>query len=170
LNVDPEGELEPAFCDPVQLTPRAWNDAAFFVEFQKRAEGIPFRLGAYADFNVWNPTKRRFADIPAEERPLITVEHHPFRRDVWTHVLFTFEHFNTGRSDAVVRLYLNGQLRGALDRRIQTFTWDPAQNTVALGLNYISMIDELAIFGRALDQTEIRRLHELDGGVAELVR
>jgi hypothetical protein len=170
LNVDPEGELEPGFCDPVQITPRAWNDAAFFVEFEKRPEGIPFRLGAYADFSVWNPTKRRFADIAADERPLITVERHPFLRDAWTHVLFTFERFNTGRSDAVVRLYLNGRLQGALGGRTQTFTWDPGQNTIALGLNYIGMMDELAIFDRALDVPEIRRVYELDGGIAALLR
>src|SRR3990170_7766227 len=29
LRVDPQGQLEPGFCDPVQITPRAWNDAAF---------------------------------------------------------------------------------------------------------------------------------------------
>jgi hypothetical protein len=40
LQVDPKGQLEPGFCDPVQITPRAWNDAAFFVEFEKRAESV----------------------------------------------------------------------------------------------------------------------------------
>ena len=79
LSTDPERQLEPGFCDPVQITPRAWNDAAFFVEFEKRPDGIPFRLGAYANLDVWNPTKRRFADIPAAERPLITVEKPPSR-------------------------------------------------------------------------------------------
>ena len=47
-----KGQLEPGFCDPVQITPRAWNDAAFFVEFEKRPESIPFRLGVYADLGV----------------------------------------------------------------------------------------------------------------------
>ena len=34
------------------------------------------------------------------------------RRGKWTHVLFTFERFNTGRADGVARLYLDGQPHG----------------------------------------------------------
>src|SRR5688572_20344831 len=33
LSLDPETDLEPGYTDPIQITPRAWNDAAFFVEF-----------------------------------------------------------------------------------------------------------------------------------------
>jgi hypothetical protein len=159
LSTDPERQLEPGFCDPVQITPRAWNDAAFFVEFEKRSEGIPFRLGAYANLDVWNPTKRRFADIPAAERPLITVEKPPFAAGKWTHVLFTFDRFNTGTADGVVRLYLDGEPRGALRARPQTFTWDPQQTLIALGLNYIGLIDEIATFDRVLSDAEIGVLY-----------
>jgi hypothetical protein len=158
LSTDPERQLEPGFCDPLQITPRAWNDAAFFVEFEKRPEDVPFRLGAYADLNVWNPQKRRFADIPAAERPLITVDKPPFTASQWTHVLFTFERFNTGNADGVVRLYLDAELRGQLGPRQQTYTWDPQQTLIALGLNYIGLIDEISIFDRALSDAEIRRL------------
>jgi hypothetical protein len=158
LSTDPERQLEPGFCDPVQITPRAWNDAAFFVEFEKRPDGIPFRLGAYADLRVWNPTNRRFADIPAAERPLVAVDNPPFAAGTWTHVLFTFDRFNTGQADGVVRLYLNGEPRGALSPRQQTFTWDPEQTIIALGLNYIGMIDELSSFNRVLTDVEIRTL------------
>lgn len=159
LSTDPERSLEPGFCDPVQITPRAWNDAAFFVEFEKRPEGIPFRLGAYANLDVWNPTKRKFDDIPAAERPLITVEKAPFAAGKWTHVLFTYERFNTGNPDGVVRLYLDGQPRGALPPRLQTFTWDPSQTLIALGLGYVGLLDELAVFNRALTEAEIRALY-----------
>lgn len=168
LSTDPQGALAPGFCDPVQITPRAWNDAAFFVEFEKRPESIPFRLGAYADTAVWNPQKRRFADIPASERPLITVDNPPFAGGRWTHVVFTFERFNTGRPDGIVRLYLDGAPQGTLSARQQTFTWDPAATAIALGLNYIGSLDELAIFNRALSEAEIRTLHELPRGVGSL--
>jgi hypothetical protein len=161
LSTDPQGQLEPGFCDPVQITPRAWNDGAFFVEFEKRPEGVPFRLGAYADLNVWNPAQRRFADIPAAERPLIAVDAPPFAAGKWTHVLFTFEHFNTGKADGVVRLYLDGEPRGLLGARQQTFTWDPQQTIIALGLNYIGLLDEFSIFDRALTDAEIHTLHGL---------
>ena len=170
LQVDPQGELEPGFCDPVQITPRAWNDAAFFVEFEKRPESIPFRLGVYADTDVWNPAKRKFEEIPASERPLVTVADPPFAAKKWTHVVFTFERFNTGRADGEARLYLDGEPRGVLSARQQTFTWDPQQAIIGLGLSYIGLLDELSIFSRALDAGEVAALNRLRAGVSELVR
>jgi hypothetical protein len=170
LRVDPRGELEPGFCDPVQITPRAWNDAAFFVEFEKRPESTPFRLGVYANLDVWNPTKRKFEEIPASERPLVTVDDPPFAATRWTHVVFTFERFNTGKGNGVARLYLDGEPRGVLSARQQTFTWDPAQAIVGLGLNYIGLLDELSIFNRALAADEVAALSRLPSGVPGLLR
>jgi concanavalin A-like lectin/glucanase superfamily protein len=170
LRVDPQAELETGFCDPVQITPRAWNDAAFFVEFEKRAGSIPFRLGAYADLDVWNAAKRKFEDIPMEDRPLVSVANPPFSGNRWTHVVFTFERFNTGRADGVAKLYLNGELRGTLGPREQTFTWDPERTVIALGLGYIGLLDELSIFRRSLDGGEVRVLYGLESGVTALIR
>ena len=170
LRVDPAGELEPGFCDPVQITASVWNDAAFFVEFEKRPESIPFRLGVYADFKVWNPQNRNFADIPSDEKPLVSVNDHPFRAGRWTHVVLTFEKFNTGRADGVARLYLDGLPQGSLSPRQQTFTWDPAKVAIAMGLGYIGTLDELSVFDRALTADEIRTLHGLPGGVSSLIR
>jgi hypothetical protein len=158
LKVDPGNELEPGFCDPVQITPRAWNDAAFFVEFEKRPESIPFRLGVYADFKIWNPANRKFDEIPPSERPLVSVERPPFAASRWTHVAFTFERFNTGRPDGVARLFLDGVPAGALSPREQTFTWDQDAVVIALGLGYIGLLDELTVFDRALSDEEIRSL------------
>lgn len=165
LKVDPQGQLEPGFCDPVQITPTAWNDGAFFVEFEKRPESIPFRLGVYSDLGVWNPKNRKFAEIPAEEKPLVAVDKPPFAGDRWTHVAFTFERFNTGKPDGVARLFLDGRPQGALSPRVQTFTWDPEKAAIALGLSYIGLLDELAIFDRALSEREIQALHSMEKGV-----
>jgi hypothetical protein len=170
LSVDPATDLEPGFCDPVQITPRAWNDAAFFVEFEKREHAIPFRLGVYADFNVWNPQNRKFDEIPPHERPLVPVENPPFGRGTWTHVAFTFERFNTGRPDGIARLYLDGALRGTLSPRRQTFTWDVDHSAIGLGLGYIGLLDELSVFNRALGNEEIGFLYRLQKGVASLLR
>lgn len=168
LNTDPEAELQPGFCDPVQLLGRAWSDAGMFVEFEKRPTDVPFRLGIYADLDVWNPTKRRIQDIPSAERPLLTVDTPPFAKGRWTHVAFTWESFNTGRPDGIARLYLDGQPRGALTDRQQTLTWDAAQSKITLGLNYIGLLDDLAIFNRALTGAEIAALYALDRGAASL--
>jgi hypothetical protein len=170
LSVDPGTELEPGFCDPVQITPRAWNDAAFFVEFEKRPESIPFRLGVYADLQVWNPQKRNIADIPSHERPLVTVQKPPFAHGKWTHVAFTFHNFNTGKADGVARLYLDGKPSGELSPRVQSFTWDPEQTVIALGLGYIGSLDELSVFDRALSAEQIGTLYGLPKGVTSLLK
>ena len=167
LSTDP-AELSTGFCDPLQITPRAWNNGAFFVEFEKSPDRAPFRLGVYADLNVWNPTKREFKEIPPAERPLVTVETPPFARGKWTHIVFTWESFNTGRADGVARLYLDGEPRGALTGRQQTFTWDPAETKIAMGLGYIGLFDELAVFNRSLSDAEIAALYTLERGIATL--
>jgi len=170
LSVDPASELETGFCDPIQVTPHMWNNAAFFVEFEKSPTAIPFRLGAYADFPVWNPKNTRFEDIPAAERPLVTVEQPPFGKGKWTHIVFTFERFNTGQADGVARLYLDGKPAGALSPRQQTFTWDPDKSAIAMGLSYIGLFDELSVFNRALTAAEVQALNALPRGVSGLLK
>jgi hypothetical protein len=159
LRTDPARDLAPGYCDPVQITAHEWNDAAFFVEFEKRTNSIPFRLGVYPNFAVWNPDRRDWNKIPMAEKPLLTVDTPPFSGERWTHVIFTFANFNTGRPDGTARLYLDGKLQGEIGPRRQTFAWDPKQARIMLGLGYIGFLDELTIFSRALDAGEISEFH-----------
>ncbi len=168
LKLNPDEDLEPGYCDPIQITPREWNDAAFFVDFSKDERPRHFRLGAFADLRTWNPTNRRFETIPANERPMVTVTRPPFRRDRWTHVVFTYSHFNTGKDDGTARLYLNGQFQGGLTERQQTFTWEVGKSLMMLGLSYVGLYDELAVFNRALTDQEVQTLYRLKGGVRSL--
>jgi hypothetical protein len=170
LSLDPDRDLEPGFADPIMITPNAWNNAAFFVEFGKDETPRHFRLGVYADFDVWNPDDRAWEDIAFDEKPLVSVADPPFGRDKWTHVVFTFEGFNTGEADGVARLYLDGQWYGALPATTQTFTWDPAETVIALGLSYIGLFDELAVFNRRLTDEEVASLYRLEDGVGTLIR
>ena len=168
LKTDMANELAEGFCDPVQITSKQWDDASFFVEFEKRATGIPFRLGVYADKPVWNPTNRKFEDIPAAERPLVAVAKPPFAADKWTHVAFTFERFNTGKQDGLAKLYLNGEKQGELANRTQTYTWDPSKSAVMLGLSYIGLMDDFGLFDRALTQEEIAYIGGLKSGLSDI--
>jgi hypothetical protein len=168
LQVDPEKDLEPGFCDPLQVTPRAWNDAALFVEFEKRQSTV-FRLGVYADYRVWNPEDRRWEDIPASNKPLLQVNDPPFEEGKWTHVVVVFEGFNTGQPHGVARLYLDGQLAGSLAPRVQTFSWDERQSALMLGVGYTGLFDELSWFNRALTAPEIQFLYDLEDGVPSLL-
>lgn len=168
LSTDPDKELQDGFCDPIQITSKAWNDAAVFVEFEKRPAGIPFRLGVYADHAVWNPSNRKFEDIPAAERPLATVLQPPFGPGRWTHVAIVLQNFNTGKPDGISELYLNGQLAGTVGPREQTLTWDSQKSALMLGLNYVGKMDDLAVFGRPLTGEQVGQLFSLPGGVRTL--
>ena len=171
LSVDPAADLAMGFCDPLQITTKAWNDAAFFVEFEKRTNDIPFRIGAYSDIPVWNPNNRKWEEMsPAEKPHLAAPVPTPFARGRWTHVVFTFEHFNTGKPDGVVTLYLDGRRAVQIPARQQTFTWDLEKTFIMMGIGYLGLWDELALFNRALTPDEVRQLHELPKGVAALHR
>ena len=169
LSVDPATQLDPGFCDPIQITPKAWNDAAFFVEFEKMTNAIPFRLGVYSDYRVWNPTDRKWADIPMSDKPLITVNDPPFGQSKWTHVAFTFADFNRTNEHGTAKLYLDGEFRGEIAGRPFIFSWDPAQSAIMLGLSYMGLFDELSVFQRALTAEEVRALYELRGGITRLL-
>ena len=168
LSTDPANELQEGFCDPLQITSKQWDDAAIFVEFEKRAAGIPFRLGVYADKSVWNPTERKFETIPEAERPLASVEKPPFSAGKWTHVAVVLNNFNTSQPNGVAMLFLDGKKAGEISPRNQTFTWDSKKASVMLGLSYIGLMDDLALFDRALKANEIEILYALKGGVREL--
>ncbi len=158
LKLDPETELSPGFADPLQLTTRAWNDGSFFVDFNKDGDPRDFRLGAFADLKVWNPENK---EISEDQRPLFPVKAPPFAKDRWTHVLFTWSNFNTGKKDGVASLYLNGAFQGEIAGWDQTFSWKPSETIkIYLGLNYSGLLDEVSCFNRALTPKEIKWFFE----------
>ena len=165
MSLDPEEDLEPGYCDPIQLTDKKWNDSCFFVDFDKAGDPRLFRLGVFSDFKEWNPEGRK--NVPEAERPLVVVKRHPFGKGKWTHVAFTWEGFNTGREEGVAKLYLNGELQGAFKGK-RTYTWNLSRAAIILGINYIGLFDDLAVFNRALTAGEIRAVGKLDGGVKSL--
>jgi hypothetical protein len=162
LQLDPEKDLEPGFCDPIQLTDKKWDDACLWLDFSKDERPRLFRLGVFPNTAEWNPTKAK--DAP---RPEIVVKKHPFASGKWTHVCFTWERFNGGREDAVARLYLDGALQGELKGK-RTYSWDLSKAAIVLGMNYVGLYDDLAVFGRALTADEVGALGKLEGGVRPL--
>lgn len=160
-------DLEPGYNDPVQLTTRTWNDGAFFVDFDKEGDPRDFRLGVFPDLAVWNPDNK---DIPEGERPLLKVRNPPFSRETWTHVAFTWEHFNNDDAAGVATFYLNGERQGQIKGWNQTFTWKPdEEKRLYIGLNYQGLLDDVACFNRALSGAEIAAVYAGKGGLRKLV-
>lgn len=167
LNLDPQSDLGDWYCDPLQITQKAWNDGAIWVDFSKDEKPKHFRLGAFADLNVWNPQNRDFEKMKPEERPMVVVTRPPFARGQWTHVALTFERWNTGKADGVARLYLNGVDQGAVEGRNQTLTWDPEKAAIQIGIQYVGLFDDLALFNRTLSAREIQSLTQFKGRLIE---
>jgi len=170
LSLDPNRDLEPGFSDPIQITPRKWNDGAMFVEFTKDERPRHFRLGLYPDGAIWNPQNMNWNEMSLDEKPLAVVVNPPFSRGKWTHVAFTFQNFNTVKPDGIAKLYLNGELASELSPRIQTYTWDINRTDIMIGLSYVGLFDELTLFNRALAPLEIRTLYKLKNGMGPLVQ
>ena len=169
LRLTPEVDLAPGYCDTIQITPRDWNDAALFTEFTDK-NPRDFRLGSYADLKVWNPNNRDWDKIPLAEKPLVPISNYPFSRDRWTHVVFTWDNYNTGQPNGTTRLYLDGQFRGEMPPSNQKFTWDTEKCLIMLGLSYVGWMDDVALFNRSLSAAEVTELHQLPGGVGPLVK
>ncbi len=166
LSLDPATDLEPGFCDPIQITDAAYNDAAIWVDFTGE-NPRQFRLGVFGDLDVWNPDGLGPNDNPAFTNRLTVVDEPPFAGDRWTHVTITYA--GLGQPGGAATLYLDGErVPGGADDVGEPFTWDIELGAIRLGVNYVGLFDELALFGRPLDDDEVRALHALDGGVAAL--
>jgi Concanavalin A-like lectin/glucanases superfamily len=156
LQVDPEQDLEPGFCDPMQVTDKAYNDSAIWVDFTKDDKPRHFRLGVFGALKAWNP-----ANAPNEKNPefnnrLVVVKRTPFARGHWTHIAIAYSGLGSGAGEA--KLYLDGKLQGATPKIGEVFDWDMEKGAIRLGVNYVGLMDDVAIFRRPLDAREIAAL------------
>ncbi len=271
LQLDPEQDLEPGYCDPIQITDVGYNDAALWVDFSDK-NPRSFRMGVFGDLEVWNPRNiSPDKNIDFSNR-LLTAKDRPFSRDQWTHVVISYQSLGTTKrpdikeepgeddqpeatsdqangngedntddasvtepeatdspdtdsggtdnqqasnqqaaagenqgndpsasepannaqdtsegvsqdnnsssiegTDSEIHMaktgradfYINGIHQGSRDIP-EPFTWDLEKSKIFLGLNYVGMIDDLAIFNKGLSEEEVGILYGLEKGVKEL--
>ena len=170
LKLDPDKDLEPGYCDPLQYVAQAWGEGNMFVEFSKDHTPRHFRYAILSVTKHWNPSNRGWEEIPENERPMVAVHKAPFRRDQWTHVLFTFANINSGKKNSVGKLYLDGKLQGKFGDREHVFHWDVSKSALTIGLNYVGDFDDLAVFNRALSEAEANRIFNGKSGIAALLK
>ncbi len=168
LRLDPDADLEPGYCDPLQFVGQAWEEGNMFIEFSKDHTPRHFRYAILPVKRFWNPRNRGWEDIPEPERPMVAVHKPPFRRDRWTHVAFCFGSLNSGQKDAWGKLYLDGQLQGEFTGWLGNFNWDVTQSALTLGYSYVGWLDDVAVFNRPLTDSEVRDLFARPGGVTGL--
>jgi hypothetical protein len=158
LRLDPDKDLAPGFCDPVQITDKAYNDSAIWVDFTKDEVPRHFRLGVFGSLKAWNPDKSPDARNPVFLRRLVVVEKPPFTRETWTHVAITWAGLHREGAGSA-SLFLNGKRIAPAGEIREAFEWDPARLAIRLGVNYTGLMDEVAIFDRALSAKEINVLY-----------
>lgn len=170
LKLDPDKDLEPGYCDPVQIVGNSTDLGFIFLEFSKDETPRFFRYAIRPLKPIWNPTNVAWDEIPSDKRPMVQVSKTPFSREHWTHAVFTLAHVNDKSQPQVGRLYLNGKLQGTIENWDLTFGWEPEAARLVLGAAYVGYLDDLAVFDRALTDAEVQVLYGLESGVGELSR
>jgi len=168
MRLDPDKDLEPGYCDPVQFVGQAWGEGNMFVEFSKDHTPRHFRYAIMAITRLWNPQNEKWEEMT--RRPMVATERPPFSRQRWTHVCFTFGNANSGAKDGWGRLYLDGVKIGEFNGWENTFNWQVDQSALTLGLNYTGFFDDVAVFNRALSDDEVKSVFALPRGIADLGR
>ncbi|MCC1485074.1 LamG domain-containing protein [Winogradskyella immobilis] len=167
LSLDPNTDLKPGFCDPIQITDSGYNDAGIWVDFTKD-NPRDFRLGVIEDRVAWNPNPEG-SDNENENfyKMLYAVKSPPFAKDKWTHVVINLSGLNSEHGKA--ELYMNGELKGSRENISNPFTWEIEKSNIFLGLSYIGLMDDLSIYNKALSADEITALYSLENGVQTLL-
>ncbi len=168
LRISPDEDLEPGYCDPLQFVGNDTNKGFIFLEWDKDSKPRYFRYAIRPLLEIWDPGKVGWAALPFDRRPMVQVERAPFSRARWTHVVFTAEHLNSKSAKPAGRLYIDGQLQGAIENWDLTFGWAPEAALLVLGAAYVGHMDDISIFDRGLNEEEVKVLFRLPDGVREL--
>ena len=161
LRLDPQLDLEKDYCDPIQLTDKAYNDSAIWVDFTKDGNPKPFRLGIFGSLKEWNPNNKNPESDPTFDNRLVAIPKPEFSRERWTHIAIVFQGLGSGSGDA--HFYMNGTLRGKTEQIKEAFSWDMGRGSIRLAFNYAGYMDEIALFKRALTNREVMQILKAKG-------
>ena len=167
LRLTPDEDLEPGYCDPVQIIGDDSKKGFMFLEWSKDEKPRHFRYAIRPLVEIWNPRGLDWAKMTDAERPMVALHTAPFSRDRWTHVVFTFHRVNTGKS-ARGELFLDGESRGVIRDWDLRFGWQAEKVQLVLAAAYVGQMDDLAVFDRALTASEVAQLFALKNGIRDL--
>jgi lysophospholipase L1-like esterase len=160
---DPNQLLKTKFCDPIQITQKGANNGGIWFDFND-AKPRDLRHGVFPA--VADAAKALSEDDP--NAPMVRVPKIDWKATDWHHVVLSWKNFDTGKDDAVSALYIDGKLIGEVKGRALAMDWDVEKAGIYVAVNYIGLLDELALFGRALSAEEVGLLHAQPGLLAPL--
>ena len=167
LRLTPDEDLEPGYCDPVQIVGDDSKKGFIFLEWSKDEKPRHFRYAIRPLVEIWNPKGLDWAKMTDAERPMVALHTAPFSRDRWTHAVFTYHRLNSGKA-AVGELYLDGKPQGSIRGWDLTFGWQASKVQLVLAAAYVGHIDDLAAFDRALTAAEVAQIFSLKNGIRDL--
>ena len=167
LRLTPDEDLEPGYCDPVQIVAGDTKKGFIFLEWSKDETPRHFRYAIRPLVEIWNPKNQDWAKMTDAERPMVALHRAPFSRTRWTHAVFTFDRLNAGKS-GVGKLYLDGLPQGTIKDWDLTFGWEADKVQLVLAAAYVGHIDDLAAFDRALTDREVAQVFALPNGIRAL--
>lgn len=168
LKLNPDEDLEPGYCDPIQIVGDDTKNGFIFLEWSKDHSPRYFRFAARPRIDIWDPQNLGWEQIPDDKRPMVQLKKASFSRDKWTHAVFVIEHFNTDETRSKGTLYLDGEKKGEIKNWDMKYSWPSDAVKVVLGAYYVGQIDDLSIFNRGLSEEEVQVLHGLPHGAGEL--
>ena len=169
LRTSPDEDLEPGYCDPIQVVGDDTKKGFVFLEWSKDHSPRYFRYAIRPLIELWDPEGLGWEVVPEAKRPMVQLKQAPFSNQRWTHAVFTLERINAGKAVSGGTLYLDGLRQGRIENFDLTFGWDPAAVMLVLGAAYVGDIDEVSVFDRVLEADEVARLFALEKGVSPLL-
>jgi hypothetical protein len=160
IRTDPDTMLKLPYCDPIQITHKGAGNGGIWFDFND-AKPRDLRMGVFPAV----PAGETGIPESDPQAPLIRVPRIGFRNDVWHHVVLTWTNFDTGRPDAHAALYIDCKLMGEVKDRALAMDWDLDQTGIYTAVGYCGLLDELALFDRALTPAEVALLREKPGVV-----
>ncbi|MGE3805305.1 MAG: LamG-like jellyroll fold domain-containing protein [Gemmataceae bacterium] len=147
MSINPDTMLRTPFCDPIQITQQGATNGGIWIDFNDD-KPRSLRMGVFPAADP--PIKETDADAP-----LVWVKKPGCKAGDWHHLVITWENFDTGKPNALAKLYIDGKCQGTIRDRAIAMKWDLDKAGIYVAVNYIGLLDELALFDRALSEEEI---------------
>lgn len=161
INTDPDKLLKTKFCDPIQITQKGANNGGIWFDFND-AKPRDMRHGVFPAV----PEGQKSIAEEDPKAPMVRVPKVGFKSGDWHHIVLSWKNFDTGKKDSVSALYIDGKLIGEVKDYDLTMDWDIDKAGIYVAVNYIGLLDELALFNRALTADEVMQLKNKPGLLA----
>ncbi|MBY0524591.1 MAG: SUMF1/EgtB/PvdO family nonheme iron enzyme [Gemmataceae bacterium] len=163
INTDPDKSLKTPFSDPLLITQKGLNNGSIWVHFND-AKPRALQSGTYPSI----PDGQKPLEEDDPKAPLVRMKDVGFKSGEWHHIVLTWDHFNSGKKDGTHTLYIDGKKIGDVKDYPISMDWDIGKANVYVGVNFIGLLDELALFNRPLTADEVALLHKKPGVLAKL--